>query len=514
MTNTPKSPMTIVLTTVVGMLMVGIDLSIVAVAFTQLAQDTGATLPEIQWVTTGYSLALASVIPITAWAMNRFGSRNVFLLAIGVFTAASALVAASWNIESMAVFRVVQGMGGGLVMPAAMALTLSAAPQDQRGRFMAVMTLPAFVAPVFGPVLGGWLLDTLSWRWMFLVNVPVGVASVLLGARNLPRPPSGSVPRLDVRGLVILSPAMALLIWGASSATGETHTAERLLPIGAGLALVAAFVAHACRSPQPLLDVRLLQRRLTGAGTAILFLFQAGFATSLILMPLYWQVVRGESATTAGLLMAPGGLVVAVVLQTSGRLIDRLPPIAVIGPGITASVLAAGALAVQLTADAPIWQLVLTTMVLNAGAGFTLMPTMTVATRSLSGPDIPSGSAILSVVSQLAVSIGVAVFSVVLASQMSHQVTGRHSVTGMEALPPDQLAVLAPYLATAFRVTFWLPVALMALAALIAWAFFSRVPAPSQGVMAPPKPSTPDVPDDTSVRSAPGTSSQPSDIRR
>lgn len=485
MAEESKSPMTVVLTTVIGMLVVGIDLSIVAVAFTQLAQDTGASLPEIQWVTTGYSLALATVIPITAWAMNRFGSRNVFLLAIGLFTAASALVAASWNIESMAVFRIVQGLGGGLVMPAAMALTLSAAPQDQRGRFMAVMTLPAFVAPVFGPVLGGWLLDTLSWRWMFLINVPVGVVSILLGVRNLPHPPSGPIPKLDIRGLVVLSPAMALLIWGASAATEEAHIAELLVPIGLGASLVAGFVAHAIRTAEPLLNVRLLRRRLTGAGTAVLFLFQGGFATSLILMPLYWQVVRGESATTAGLLMAPGGLVVAIVLQFSGRFIDRLPPIAVIGPGITLAVLAAAALAVQLTEDAPVWQLVLTTMVLNAGAGFTLMPTMTVATRSLTGPDIPSGSAILSVVSQLTVSIGIAVFSVLLAAQMKAQMPDGYRGTGMESVSPDQLTMLAPHLAEAFRVTFWLPVVLMALGAIVAWASFSREPAPSQRIDVP-----------------------------
>lgn len=470
MVHTRPSPTTIALTVVAGIVVIGIDITIVAVAIAQLSQDTGASLPVIQWVSTGYALGLATVIPAAAWAISKFGARQVFLAAIALFTLGSALVASSWNVESLIAFRILQGLAGGFVLPAAMTLILTSAPPEERGRLMALMGLPVFIGPVVGPILGGWLLDTLSWRWMFLINLPLGLISIAAGLRNLPRLPAGPSPRLDVRGLFLLPPAMALLVLGASFAEGSLLTPEVLLPLGVGLVLVAVFVWHALRSRAPLLDVRLLGRRLTGGGATVLLLFNGGFFVAIILIPLYWQVVRGESATTAGLLMAPAGLAAAITIQIAGRLIDRLPPIRVIGTGITVSVLAYAALALQLGADAPAWQIVVTSMLGTVGAGFTLMPTMTVATRSLENTAIPSGSTIIGVLSQVSAAIGTAAFSVLLASELSARLPGiaDGGVGSLNALPPAELAVLAPQVADSFRAAFWLPVTLMAIAGLVA----------------------------------------------
>lgn len=186
----PASPTTIALTVIVGTVLIGIDMTIVNVAIPQLTRETGASLPVIQWVVTGYTLALATVMPATAWAIARFGAKSVFLVSIGVFTAGSALVAASWSPESLIAFRVVQGLGGGFVMPAAMTLALATTPSEERGRIMAVLGLPVLIGPVLGPVVGGLLLDNLSWRWMFLINVPFGLASLARGcATSRSRPP-------------------------------------------------------------------------------------------------------------------------------------------------------------------------------------------------------------------------------------------------------------------------------------------------------------------------------------
>jgi EmrB/QacA subfamily drug resistance transporter len=468
--HTQTRPLSIVLTVVAGVSVISIDMTIVAVAVAQLSEDTGASLPVIQWVATGYALGLATAIPAAAWVISRFGARQVFLAATGMFTLASGLVAASWNAESLIAFRILQGLVGGFVHPAAMTLILRSAPPEQRGRMMAWMGLSVLIGPVFGPVLGGWLLDSLSWRWMFLINVPFGLLSVVAGVRKLPRGPVGPSPGLDLRGLCLLAPAGALLVLGASLTQISLLAPAVFLPMGVGLVLGTLFVRHALRSGAPLLDVRLLSRRPTGGGAAVLFLFSGGLSVTFILMPLYWQVVRGESATTAGLLIAPTGLAAGITVQIAGRLIDRFSPIRVIGPGITLGVLAYAALAVQLSEDAPAWRIVFASVLGTIGAGLTIMPTMTVSTRSLESTAIPAGTTILGVLSQVSAAIGTAAFSAVLASELSNRLPGiaEGGVGSLNALPPDKLAVLAPQVADAFRAGFWLPLAMMTIAGLVA----------------------------------------------
>ncbi|GGR58174.1 MFS transporter [Nocardioides luteus] len=481
--------MTIVLTVIAGTLMIPIDITIVAVAITRLSQETGASLPVIQWVATGYTLALATVIPAAAWTISRFGARQVFLTAIGVFTIGSGLVAASWNVESLIAFRVLQGLGGGFVMPAAMTLTLRSAPPEERGRLMALMGLPVLVGPVFGPVLGGWLLDTMSWRWMFLINLPLGLIGLALGLRNLPRLPNGPTARLDVRGLLLLPPAMALLVLGTSFAEDTLLAAEVLVPIGAGVVLIALFVRHALRSVAPLLDIRLLSRRLTGGSAALLVCFAGGYFGSMILVPLYWQAVRGESATTAGLLMAPAGIAAGIMIQVSGRLIDRFPPLPVIGSGIVVSTLGFVALALQLSADAPMLALAVTHAVATSGAGFVMLPTMTVATRYLEDSAIPAGSTLINVLNQVATALCTAGVSVLLAAALSSRLPGLagDGVGALSAASPAELAAAAPLAAEAMRVAFWLPVAMMTVSAVIALVVFRRTPS-AQAVPVDPQP--------------------------
>ncbi|WP_223881108.1 DHA2 family efflux MFS transporter permease subunit [Nesterenkonia ebinurensis] len=464
---------------IAGTLMIGIDMTIMNIAIPQLSQETGASLPVIQWTVTGYTLALAGAVPATAWVISRFSARRVFLTTLGIFTAGSALVAFSWNVESLIAFRVLQGLGGGFVLPAAMTIALSSTPQADRGRVMAILGLPVLVGPVLGPVLGGVLIDTLSWRWMFLLNVPVGVLGLALALRNLPRLPSGPVPLLDVRGLLLLPPAMALLVLGTSFAE-DNHMIWMVLTLSTGLVLTAVFFRHAQRSAMPLLDVRLLRRRLTGAGTIILFLFSSGYTASMVLLPIYWQVVRGESATATGLFLAPAGLAAGIAIQISGRLIDRLPPIRVIGTGLVIATLATAVLMLLLDTETPAWQLVVLWTVIAVGAGFTIMPTTTIATRSLEGQEIPSGSTIVSLISQVSGAICVAGVSVLLAAQLVLRLPAAADggVGSLYALPPRELTELAPEIAGALQIALCLPVILTAAATVVALITLRNVPAP------------------------------------
>lgn len=429
---------TVALTVIAGTVMIPLDVTVVAVALAHLAEETGASLPVIQWVSTGYTLALATVIPAAAWAIARYGARSVFLAAIGVFTVGSLLVATAWDAPSLIAFRVVQGLGGGFVMPAAMTLALRSAPPSDRGRVMSLLGLPILVGPVLGPPLGGWLLDTLSWRWIFLVNLPIGLFALWLGRRNLPVLPGDTSARLDRTGLLLLAPAMALLVLGTSLAEGSLVDARALVPIGAGLMLLTAFARHALRHAAPLLKVRLLGLRATGGGALLLVLFAGGYFSTLVLVPLFFQVTRGESATTTGLLMVPQAILAGISIQVAGRLIDRVPPIRVIATGITLAVIGYGGFTLQLAADASYWTLVPFLALGTTGAGATMLPTITQATRDLDDGDIPSGSTIINVLNQLATSVTTAAVTVLLASSGS------------------------------VRTAFWLPVAMMVVALVVA----------------------------------------------
>jgi len=241
---------------------------------------------------------------------------------------------------------------------------------------------------------------------------------------------------------------------------------------------VALFVRHALRAAAPLLDIRLLGRRLTGGSAALLVCFAGGYFGSMILVPLYWQVVRGESATTAGLLMAPAGIAAGIMIQVSGRLIDRFPPLPVIGSGIVISTLGFGALALQLSADAPMLALATTHAIATAGAGFVMLPTMTIATRYLEDSAIPAGSTMINVLNQVATALCTAGVSVLLAAALSARLPGLGSdgIGALSALSPAERVTVAPLAAEALQVAFWLPVTMMAISGVVAFLVFRRTP--------------------------------------
>lgn len=191
---------------VIGAIMSILDTTIVNVALETLGRDLHSSLDDVQWVSTGYLLALAVVIPLTGWTSERFGPRRVWLTSVTLFVLGSVLCGLAWNLESLIAFRVLQGLGGGMVMPVGMILLTQAAGPARVGRTMSIIGVPMLLGPVIGPVLGGLIVDNTSWRWIFFVNVPVGIVALVMGARWLPRVNASENPgRLDWRGLALLS---------------------------------------------------------------------------------------------------------------------------------------------------------------------------------------------------------------------------------------------------------------------------------------------------------------------
>jgi MFS family permease len=288
---------------IVGALAVIFDTTIVSVALHTLAAQLHTSVATIQWVTTGYLLALGMAVPLSAWGLRRFGGKRLWMFGLVVFLAGSIGSSLAWNVGSLIAWRVVQGVGGGIIFPLLTTLIMQAAGGRALGRTVTIVALPALLGPILGPLAGGAILTHFGWRYMFWVNVPFCVVGLILAARHMPagRPgPDRPRPRLDLLGLALLAPGIAAVILGlsnAGSAAGFAHP-DVLAPLGIGVALIAAFTGYALRRPAALVDVRLLARRpVAVAGFAIIAAATVPFAlagpgTSPWLLSL-WLVIRG-----------------------------------------------------------------------------------------------------------------------------------------------------------------------------------------------------------------------------
>ncbi|MFI1211277.1 DHA2 family efflux MFS transporter permease subunit [Streptomyces sp. NPDC020802] len=412
----PRDVLALAGVVVLGSFMTVLDLTIVNVALDRLSHAFDAPLSVVQWTVTGYSLALATVIPVTAWAVGRHGAKRVFLTAVALFTLGSALTGLAWDAGSLIAFRVVQGLGGGMIVPVAMTVVLRAAPPERKGTMMGILGIPVLVGPMTGPVLGGFLTDSLSWRWIFFVNVPVGALTLLLGARVLRGDDERTRRPLDLAGLLTLSPGLAALLYGLTlgGERGGLDSVGVVVPLVAGTALVTAFAVRALRVEHPLLDLRLLRGASVGRAVATMMPFSAAYFGSMILVPLYWQQERGLSATEAGLLMAPQFLFSGTVMQISSRVSDRVATRAIVVPGVLVAVTGFLAFAVQAGPDTPYWRLVASLAVMGTGVGMTSMPVMASATRGLADAEVAAGSTALGIVLQMAASVGTALAALLL----------------------------------------------------------------------------------------------------
>src|SRR5580658_3264846 len=224
---------------ILGSIMSILDTTIVNVALRTLGRELHSPISQIQWVITGYLLSLAAVIPVTGWAARRFGAKRVYMTSLVLFTAGSALCAVAGSTTTLVLFRVLQGAGGGMIMPVGQLIMAQVAGPKRMGRVMGVVTMPAMLAPILGPVVGGAILQNLHWSWIFLVNLPVGVLAFALAWRMLPQTDSGEAGRLDVVGLGLLSSGTTALVYGLSElGTHASFTAPTVIwPTLAGIML-------------------------------------------------------------------------------------------------------------------------------------------------------------------------------------------------------------------------------------------------------------------------------------
>lgn len=421
-----------------------LDSTIVNVAIHTLGRDLHTTVATVQWVSTGYLLALAMAVPVAGWSADRYGARRMWLVALTLFLAGSVLSGLAWNIGTLVVFRVVQGVGGGLMLPILQTVLLRASGGRRIGRLMAVVTIPALAGPILGPVVGGLIVGHLSWRWIFYVNVPFCVAAIWLARRGLPADEPRPGQRLDVTGLLLVSPGVAALLYGLSRVAdlgGFGHPAV-WAPMLAGVLLLAAFAAHAPRSGRPLIDLRLFRDRAFAASSALMFLTGLAMFASMLLLPLYFQQVRGATVVAAGLLLVPQGIG-SLLARGAGALTDRIGPRPVVLAAIVVTAL--GTLPFALSGPhANGWLLGAALVVRGLGLSAASMAVMIGAFTGLDHAAVPHASGITRISQQLGGSAGTALLAVILqralttetpAASYAHTFTWTLALTAAALIP-------------------------------------------------------------------------------
>jgi EmrB/QacA subfamily drug resistance transporter len=457
--------------TTLGLIMAVLDATIVNVALDTVSRDLHASLSTIQWISTGYLLSLATVIPLSGWVIERFGSKRTWIASIALFAVGSALCATATSAGELIAFRVLQGFGGGMLIPVGFTLVAQSAGPQRVGRALAVMGVPILLGPIFGPVIGGLIVDNAAWQWIFVVNVPIAVLAIIVAARVL-HPDAGRAHAgpLDWVGALLLCPGLAGIVFGLSETESRGGIDHPIAfgPILAGFALVALFAWHSFRVPRPLIELRLFRSRGFSAAAATTFLLGAALFGTLLVLPLYYQVDRGQSALDAGLLIAPQGIGAALMLPISGRLTDRLGG----GPVVVAgcSILALATLPLVFVTDHTPYALLGGVLFARGlGLGASIQPTIAAAYTVLQSSQVPRATAALNTLRQIGASIGTALLSVVL----QHESTAAlPSASGgserlLAPLSAGERAQISGPLATAFGHTFMWAV-LMAVLAFVA----------------------------------------------
>lgn len=426
---------------VIGALAPLLDSTMINVAIKTIAGNLKSTVSVIQWVITGYVLAMGIAVPISGWATNCFGGKRLYLFSLILFLVGSILSSLSWNISSLIAFRLLQGFGAGLMMPTLTTMLVQITGGHNMGKLMSIVGIPMLLGPVLGPVLGGVIVNSLSWRWIFYVNIPVTIIALLLALWGLPKDePSLSKQPLDIIGILLLSPSFTILIYGISriKSHGGANNSAVIVPLVIGILLMTSFIVYALRTKnKPVVDLHLFQSRNFSASSVLLFL--SGIITNggMLLLPLYYQQVRGESALYAGLLLIPQGVGMLLTRSLVGKLTDSIGSRLIVMISLVITMLGtlpfafAGANTNQVLLAAAM-------LVRGAGLGGLFIPIMASAYLGLSRDEVPDAS----IATRILQTIGGAFGSGILATIVQHQLSS-HALNDIQAV------------AGAYNVAFW-----------------------------------------------------------
>jgi EmrB/QacA subfamily drug resistance transporter len=432
-----------------GSLMSAVDSTVTNVALNVLRRDLHSSITGTQWVISAYLLALAAVIPVSGWAARRFGTRRTYITSLVLFTTASGLCALATSTLMLVSLRALQGAAGGMIAPTGQMIAAKAAGPDRMGRVMSRIWVAIALATVFGPTLGGLIVDDLGWRWIFLINLPVGAVSVLAAVCILPDTGDRQAERLQIGGFLRLSLGVPALMFGLSqAATGSGLSSLSVVaPFIIGVPLIVSFAKHASRCERPLLSIHLYAKRAFAAGSSALCCVNIGWYAVLVLLPLYFQEVRYDTAALSGLLLAPQGFGMALGMWFAGRATDGPRSLQLGMAGAVGYVLATVPLGLA-SPTTSVWAIAGTRAVAGFACGLAWVPAVAASYAGLRSDEISDAAPLLTVTTRVGASIGAAAAAIIL--QLALTATGQSAAQ--------------THLSAAYGTTFWLVVAISAVA--------------------------------------------------
>jgi EmrB/QacA subfamily drug resistance transporter len=414
-----KSILGPVMAVVVGMIMVILDSTVVNVAMPNLIDYFHSSVSTMQWAITAYTLALSAVIPLAGWLTDRYGAKQIFLITIVLFTIGSVLCSLAQTPEQLVIYRIIQGLGGGMVSPIGMAIIFRLAPPGKQGSIMGVLGVPMMLAPAIGPTLSGFLIEYASWHWIFLINLPIGVIAVLVGIKYLPKVERKAVPALDIAGMLLAPIAFATLAYAVSEGGKDWGSTQAITGLIVGGIALILFIFVELRHKQPLLELRVFGSSDFTRGIIISWLSMMALFGSFLLVPMYLQIVKGFTPLKSGLMSIPQVLMSGLMMPIGGKLFDKIGarPLAITGMALVSVGLF---LLSQLSVDTGAGYVIVALMFTGAGMGFSMMPVNTHILKAAPRRLVSRVTPLTTAAQQVVVSFAVAGLTGYLTTRTAH----------------------------------------------------------------------------------------------
>ncbi|WP_003540551.1 DHA2 family efflux MFS transporter permease subunit [Desulfotomaculum nigrificans] len=434
--NQPRAdiPWGALLILVIGAFMAILDSSIVNVALPRFMAIFGSSADEIQWILTGYMLTSGVVVPITGYLGDRFGNKRMYILSVAAFTVGSALCGMAWSTESLTIFRVIQALGGGMIIPVSMAMIYRIIPRQKIGTALGIWGISAIMAPAVGPTLGGYLVDNFSWHWIFTINIPIGIAAILLSINYLVETPVQPDLKPDIPGVVLSSLGCFALLLALSEGQDQGWTSQYIVTlfIFSAFALLL-FTLWELATPHPLIDIRLLKNPVFTASLLATCLATVGLFSVVVFIPIYAQNLLGYTPMETGLMMMPMALVTGLMMPISGRLFDKFGAfwLGMVGMSIVAGLTY---YLHTLTLDTDYHHLQLILSLRAIGLGMASMPLTTAGMNTVPRFLVSRASALNNTVRQISGSMAIAYLTYVMLQQQTYH-TARLS-EGISVISP------------------------------------------------------------------------------
>lgn len=390
--------------------MSAIDSSVVNVALPNIQGNLGATQQEITWISTSYLISVVILMPLTNWLATRYGRKRVYLLSLVIFTASSVMCGFSHTLNQLILWRTVQGVGAGTLQPLAQAMFREAFPQNEQGIAMGIFGLVVLAGPAIGPTLGGWITDNYNWQWIFFINLPIGIIGFLVASRVLAKQPVSKQARIDATGIVLLAVGLAAMQTVLEEGQTDDWFTSTFICVTMAVALITLiwFVVHELRTKDPAVDLSVLRNPQFSAGTIIGGLLGVGLFASLFLLPQFFQVLLGMTATQSGLALMPRSLAMMVAMPIGGTLYNRLGPRALIVSGLVMSTWTQIIFS-RATLDTSASSLLGPLIVQGIGLAFVFVAMSTASLATIEHSKMTSATGLNNLIRQLGGSIGTAV---------------------------------------------------------------------------------------------------------